>query len=550
MKRNKKRADNVIAFLELLPIPDGPAVGQSIKIDPWEEAWIRDIYEPVKDDGSPTVRRAVLSVARKNRKSLLIAGLLLATLVGPEAQPNAQIYSAATTGDQAAVIFKMCQQMLEMKPELLKYIKLSASVKTMYVKSSGARGFGSVYKALSAEKSGKHGLGADFFVYDEFGEARDDELWNVLYDSQQLRKSPLAVVISTQTNDPQHPLSLMIDDGLAKDEQGAKLDPTTVCHLYAADDDCDIMDQAQWFKANPTLHHWKPITQIADAAAEAVRLPSKEANFRLRYLNQRVNPFSSLISQAAWKACARTGEEAYTFREHGTDKDGNVIRGEDVYLALDMSKRDDLTALVMISAGPGETRTKSWFWKPKEAIEEHTKRDGVRYDLYESQGVLTGCHGKWIDPKIVATKIAELSSLYNVVGLAYDRWGTDVLMNHLEEVGLLAHEDDPKAYGGLRIVGWGQSTKDMTPAIEAFEEAITTGELVHDANPLLTFCVMNATVWTDHAENRRFDKKAARLKIDGAVALSMALGLKVRDGGPKAPLVSPWEDPDFKMQVL
>lgn len=535
MRRDTARANRVIAFLNLLPIVDGPAKGQRFRVDPWLEQWIRDIYEPCTDAERPTriVRRAVLSVARKNAKSYAVAGLLLAHLIGPEAMENAQIYSCANDREQASVIFRMCAAMIAASPGLARLLKVVPSTKTIMVKASNVKGAGSYYKALSAESSTKHGLGPAFFVFDELGEARNDELWNTMIDGQQAVESPLAIAISTQTNDPQHPLSLMIDDGLRVDDDGHAVDDTIVVHLHAADEGCALLDEEQWIKANPALLHWKSMEPIRAAAHEAARMPAKEANFRRRYLNQRVNPFTTLISQAAWKACR---VDAVEFEP-----------GEPVYLGLDMSFRDDLTALVMVSAS-GDARVRSWFWKPADLITEHTKRDGVRYDVYAQRGQLETCPGMIITPRQIAIKIAELCEEYDVRGLAYDRWGTRELLQHFDEIGLAASDDD-KAYGSLRLVGWGQGFRDMSPAITAFEEAIITQALSHDGDPLLTMCVMNAMVKMDEAGNRKLDKSKARFKIDGAVALSMALGLKVRDG-KKADPVSPWEDPSFSISNL
>lgn len=548
--RNKGRADRIIAFLNLLPIVDGPAVGQRFQVDPWLEAWIRDIYEPelvVKGRPTRQVRRAVLSVARKNAKSYAVAGLLLAHLIGPEAQPNGQIFSCAVDREQAAVIFHMCRKMIEMTPSLKKVLRVINSTKTIMVMASNLNSKGSVYRALSAESSTKHGLGPAFFVYDEFGEAKNDELWNTMLDGQQAVESPLAVVISTQNNDPLHPLSQMIDDGLKVDEDGKKVDPTIVCHLYAADEDCDLMDEAQWVKANPALNHWKSKVPIATAAAEAARLPSKEANFRRRYLNQRVSMHSTLINRKDWKSCE---DKELAFVPHGNDEETNAfVEGEEVYLGLDMSLRHDLTALVMVSATDG-SRVESWCWKPEDHLDEHTKRDGVRYDLYAQQGELLTNPGVTVSPRSVAVKIAELCSMYRVKGLAFDRYGTRELLNHFDDIGLEAQENEFSWTGGLRIVPWGQGFRDMSPAVTAFEEAILTRELKHRGQPLLTFCVMNAMVRMDEAGNRKLDKAKSRFRIDAAVALAMALGLKTRDRGEGTIAASPWEDESFKMRTL
>lgn len=524
MPSNKTRADRVIAFIEQLPIPDGPAVGQAIKLDPWEESWLRAIYEPCDDTGAGIVRRAVLSVARKNRKSLLVAGLLLSHLIGPEAQLNGQIYSCAVDREQAKVIFRMCAQMIQMRPTLARYLKVVPSTSTIFVTRMDCKGRGSRYRALSAEASSKHGLGADFFVYDEFGEARDNDLYNTLLDSQQLRVAPLAVVISTQNNDPQHPLSVLIDDGMKGE------DPTIVCHLHAADEDCALDDREQWIKANPSLNHWKPFKPIEVAAKEAMRLPSQEANFRRRYLNQRVSMHSPLIAASDWKAC---------------EADFEFTPGETLYLAIDMSMTTDLTALVAVSAA-NKSRVKAWAWKPEALLVDHAKRDRQRYDVWAKQGFLETSPGRTIDPRRIARKVIELSQTYKIAGVAFDYNRFAEVQRHFNDEGVLADEEGS---GGLKLRRWGQGYAGMNPAVIAFETAVLTGQLVHDGHPVLTNNVMNALAIEDAQGRRMLDKSASRFRIDLAVALAMALGLKAIDQ-PMIEPTNPWEDPNFNFMAL
>jgi len=517
--------------MNALPLVDGEAIGQRFKVDPWLEAWIRDIYEPQYEDGRRIVRRAALSVARKNAKSYAVAGMLLAHLVGPEAVPNGQIYSAAVDREQASVIFHMCRKMIEATPTLAKVLRVISSTKTIMVRPGvTVKGRGSIYRALSAEVSAKHGLGASFFVYDEFGEARNDELWNVLLDSQQAVASPLAVAISTQNNDPNHAFSVMIDDGLKKE------DPRLVVHLHAAPEGCDLQDQSAWIAANPALLTWKRMDPIAAAAAEAARIPAKEQNFRRRYLNQRVSMHSSLISRADWLACLPNGgplplttraEEAEQFKE-----------GEGIYLALDMSLRTDLTALIAVSATGSLAKT--WCWKPADLVDEHGKRDQQHYDVWAKQGWLHTTPGRSIGAEYVAEVIKTIHARNPVLGLAYDRAYTEELLKRMDEKGLIAQEGDG---AGLRIVPWGQGFVSMGKAVNAFEHAVLQGELRSDGNPLLTMAVTNAVVDTDPAGSRKFMKNKVVQRIDPAVALAMALGLRAQDR--LTATVNPWEDPNF-----
>jgi hypothetical protein len=529
--RNKERADRMIAFINLLPLVDGPAVGQRFVVDPWLEAWIRDIYEPEFVDGVRVVRTAVLSCARKNAKSYAVAGLLLGHLCGPEAIPNGQVFSCAVDREQAAVIFHMCRKMIEMTPFLNRVLRITKSMKTIDVKVSNIKGRGSVYRALSADSSTKHGLGPSFFVYDEYGEARNDNLWNTMFDGQQAVSSPLAIAISTQTNDPQHPFSQMIDDGLTGQ------DPTIVCHLFAAPEGCDLMDESAWLAANPALSTWKKRAPIAAAASVAKRLPSKEQSFRRRYLNQRVSQHDALITRADWMACLPGGEfPAPTFEA----KDAwDFEEGEEVYVGLDMSLRTDLTAMTIVSATNGD-RVKTICFKPRAYLEEHGERDRQPYATWVKQGWMIATPGRMVDPLFVAREIQRIHARNPIKGLAYDRAYAGELLKRMDEIGMIAQEGEG---AGLRIVPWGQGFVSMGKAVNAFEQSVLQAELKSDGNPSLTYCVGSAVVEADHTGQRRFSKNKVTQRIDAAVALAMTLGLKNEDR--TTTFVNPWENPEF-----
>lgn len=471
---------------------------------PFQVLFIRAIYEPhsiVNRHQRRLVRRAVLSIARKNGKTALIAALVLVHLVGPEAERNGEIYSAANDREQAAQVFKVAQQIVQADPELQEHVKVIPSTKTLV-----CMGNGSFYRAVSAEVGTKHGLNPTVVIYDELAQSKNRDLYDVLDTSMGARAEPLFITISTQSNDPEHILSKLIDDGLS----GA--DPTTVCHLYAADEECELMDEEGWYKANPALGDFRSLQDLAVLAAKAVRLPAEEPKFRNLYLNQRVSPTSSLIARADW--IKRAGDARWE-------------PGERVYLALDLSAKNDLTALVGVSAENG-SRVAAWFWKPQDLLEDHERRDRVPYLKWVDQEWITASPGRAIHPRSVANKIAELTSQFDVLGLAYDRWQIDHLLREFDEVGLQAHKDGDEG-DGLRLVPWGQGYKDMSPAIDALETDVMQDELVHGSNPVLTWNMANAVATMDPAGNRKLDKAKARFRIDGAVSLAMAEGLKARE---------------------
>lgn len=512
-----------------MKVPSGEGQGGKFKLREWQKKFIRAIYEPHGLNGRRSVRRAILSIARKNGKTALIAALVLAHLVGPESIQNGEIYSAANDREQAAQVFKVARQIVEMDVELSAMIRIIPSTKTLTCYANG-----SFYRAISAEAGTKHGLNPSFAIYDELAQARNRELYDVIDTSFGARAEPLFVVISTQSNDPEHILSKLIDDGLHAN------DPTIVCHLYEVpEDEKDIFDPACWKLANPALGDFRSLDDLKAIASKAKRMPSEEPKFRNLYLNQRVSPVSSLISRAEWMACAG---------------DAEFNTGDDVYLALDLSAVVDLSALVMVSAGD-KTRVKAFIWKPEDLLKDHSDRDfgsgNNRYGEWARDGHLLTSPGRSISPEVIAKKIAEIVGSFNVLGLAYDRWRIDDLLREFDRIGLEAFEDKGTGKGsGLRLIPWGQGFRDMAPAVDALELEVIERKLFHPSNPVLTWNMGNAVAVMDPSGNRKIDKDKARFRIDGAVALAMACGLKSRDRSMFGAVSSPWDDPNFSMVAI
>ena len=389
----------------------------------------------------------ILSIARKNGKTALIAGIALAHLVGKSlAIRNGEIYSAANDRDQAAIVFKFAKQIVELDWEASEKVEIIPSTKTMIGKRTG-----SVYRAISAEAGTKHGLLPSVVIYDELAQAKGRELYDVLDTSFGAREEPLFIAISTQSNDPEHIFSKLVDDGLSR------TDPAIVCHLFAADEDCDLDDEAQWAKANPALGVFRDREDLATAIRKAMRMPAEEPKVRNLFLNQRVSLTAPLISRVEWQAC---------------EGDARIEDREEVYLGLDLSSVNDLTALVMVTARE-PIRVKPFLWKPHNTLIDHSRRDfgagSHRYMEWADAGDLLLSPGKTIDPSVIATLIGELKQRYRIQGVAYDRWGMEDLRREFDRIGLQTYEDDEKRGSGLRLVAFGQGYKEMGPAVNAFE---------------------------------------------------------------------------------
>lgn len=511
-KKGNKRSHRVIDFIEQLIVPSGVGAGSPFRLEDFQKNFIHDIYGSADANNILNVTKAVLSIARKNGKTMICASLILAHLVGPEAVMNGEIYSVATEIEQAAIVFNYTAQIVRADPELEALLKVIDSKKTIVCYQNGSN-----YKALSAKYNSKYGYNPTLVVYDELSQAPNDDLYIALDTASGAREESLFITISTQSANPQHILSRLIDDGL----DGR--DPTTVVHLFAVPNDAvDIFTNKKlWKLANPALGSFRSMKEIATYAKKARRMPSFESAFRNLYLNQRVDAKSPVIPRQEWEACA------------GTEQ---LIDGEDIYLALDLSATTDLTALVAVSAKPGgKIRTKAWFWKPEETLREHERRDRVPFQLWKKLGFIQTCPGRSVDYAFVAQQLRQIKDQYNIVSIAYDRWRIDSLIKEMSAIGLETETAKDKivvSSGVLRLTEWGQGFKDISPAVEALENVIMSRTLIHNNNPVLTWNISNAIAVIDPAGERKFDKSKSRFRIDGAVALAMAVGLRARDMKP------------------
>jgi len=490
-------------FIENLIVPSGKGSGKPFRLQPFEKSFIKDVYNPTRN-GKRTVRRAILSIARKNGKSTLIAALALVHLIGPKAIRNGEIYVAATERDQAGIVFRYAAQMVRADPELEQFVKIIDSTKTMV-----CFGNGSIFRALSAEAGSKYGFNPSVVIYDELAQAKTRDLYDALDTSMAAREEPLMIIISTQSDDPQHILSQLIDDALTgKDE-------SSVCHLYAVPEETENIfdDPKVWKLANPALGCFRSMEEMKIAAERAKRMPSFESTFRNLYLNQRIKLETPLIPKTEWVNCK---------------KNLKLKKGEDIYLGLDLSGKHDLTALVAVSAGVNSI-VKAWFWKPKDTLKEHERRDRVPYSVWAKKKIIEAPPGRVIQFDFVAKRLAEIAAYYNVLGVAFDRWRIDDFLNAMDRIGLDAYVEGKDSPRGLRMVPWGQGYRDMGPAVDALETAVLDGSLAHDGNPCLTWNVANAMPIKNPVGERKLDKRKTRFRIDGAVAMVMALGLKSRD---------------------
>lgn len=479
------RAERTMRFCEkLLKVPEGADVGQPLVLHDFQQAFLYSVL-----DNPAGTRTAIWSVARKNGKSALVACILLSYLVGPEAKQNTQIVSGAMSREQAALVFNLASKMVQMSPELSQLVKIIPSGKRLIGLPMNVE-----FRALASDGSTAQGLSVYLGLIDEVGQVRGptSDFVDAITTSQGAHKDPLIIYLSTQAATDADLLSKLIDDAKASK------DPRTVCHLYEAPEDCAILDKDKWRYANPALGIFRSEDDLSEQLSKAARMPSAENSARNLLLNQRVSTFAPFVSLNVWK---------------DNQDQPDTMEGFTLFGGLDLSARTDLTAFVLVGERDGQHHVWPFFWTPEGGLKDRCDRDRQPYDVWVKQGWLRTTPGNTVSYDYVCRDIADIIGGNDLIMVAFDRWRIDVFKADCQREGV-----------DLPLEPFGQGYRDMGPAVDRLEELLLNGQIRHGMHPVLTMCAANAVVTKDPAGSRKLDKQKATGRIDGMVALAMALG--------------------------
>lgn len=483
------RAERNIAWCEQhIRIPEGKFVGQPLKM----AEFMRDDFRAIYDNPHGT-RRAIISRGRKNAKTTESAMILLLHLVGPEAKPNAQLYSAAQSRDQAAILFGLAAKMVRLSPDLSAHVGVRDTAKQLYCEE-----LGTLYRALSADATTAYGLSPILTIHDELGQVRGPRsaLYDALETATAAQESPLTIIISTQAPNDDDLLSVLIDDA----QKNA--DPRTVLRFNTAPPDLDPFSEDAIRAANPAFGVFMNPVEVLAMAEDARRMPSRQAEFENLILNRRVEASDPYVSPAVWASCAAVPSPDW--------------RGADVFAGLDLSASADLTAFVRVAWLDGVLHVRPTFWLPSEGLADKSRIDRVPYDLWSRQGHIVATPGRTVDYDWVAPVVLTSMRAEGIRQIAFDRWNMRFLRPALARAGATEEEMG-------RFVEFGQGFQSMTPALRALDGVLLNGLLRHGGHPVLTMCAANSVVKSDPAGNRKLVKFAANRRIDGMIALAMAV---------------------------
>lgn len=486
------RGERAIRWIEdNLHVPEGILVGKRIKLQKFQKDFLRRVY-----DNPDRTRRAIVSFGRKNGKTALAAMLLLLHLVGPEAVQNSQLYSAARSAKQAAIIFDLAAKMVMLSDTIKPWVNIVFGAKIMRCPR-----YGTVFQSLSKNAITALGLSPVFVIHDELGAVKGprDDLYDALETASGAQESPMTFIISTQAAADQDLLSILIDDARNSN------DPKTVLSIHEAPMDADPFIEETIKLANPAYGIFQNAEETLGMAADAKRMPSAEAKFRNLILNQRVETHSPFITKSLWDGAASISNLDW--------------KGKDVYAGLDLSLTGDLSALSLLWQVDEMWYTDTMFWLPEQGLKEKAKEERVPYDIWKNNKFLNTTPGATIDYDFIAAKLNTMRNECNFQRIAFDDWGWNVFKKSLESA------EFKESWIDSVFFKFSQAAKYISPAMAVLEGMLLNGLIKHSNNPLQNWCMSNAVVIEDHNEHRKIVKKAEARKIDGAVALVMASGV-------------------------
>jgi phage terminase large subunit-like protein len=514
VKKPETAGDRAVRLINQLTHTDGlrEFAGKPFNLRPWQADIVRKMFT-TKADGLRQYRTALLMLPRKNGKSELAAALAIYFLLF-DGELGAQVYSAASDKDQASLVFNVAAKMIRADPELDAVCEIIDSQKRIVHRKSG-----SFYRAISAEAYSKHGFNASVVIYDELHTAPNRELWDVLATSQGARSQPMMIAITTAGFDKKTILGELYTHAKNVVENPA-LDPTFLPLLFEAPADADWTDEAVWHQANPALGDFRSLEEMRIAAQRAKAIPAQQNTFRRLYLNQWTEQDERWLDMATWDAC-------------GAAVDVDSLVGRECYAGLDLASTQDVTAFVLVFPDEdGGYDVLSYFWIPEVGMRTRVKRDRAPYDQWAGDYLRT-TSGNVCDYDVIREEIRELAERYDIREIAYDRWGATQLVTQLQA-------------DGATCVPLGQGFASMSPPTKELDKLIASQRLRHGGQPVLRWMAGNVAIEQDAAGNVKPSKKKSTEKIDGIVALVMAIDRASRH----VETASVWESDSYEMLTL
>ncbi|ORW54978.1 terminase [Mycolicibacterium peregrinum] len=495
-----ERVDRVVAAFRRLRHTKGRFAGQPFDPDCWQVAYyLAPVFGWVaisKDTGeyARVVTTVWIELPRKNGKTQTASGTAL-YLTGADGEAGAQVVCAATNKDQAKFAFDPMKQVVQKSPGLAKHFDAWQS--KIVHKASG-----SVFQPVANVGDAQHGADLHGGIVDEVHLHKTNDLIEAIETGTGSRIQPLVLFITTADAGRRHTPYDEKRSRIEKLARRALKDPTTYGVVFAATADDDPFAESTWKKANPGYGISPTKRFMKSAATKAKDSPAELASFQRLHLGLRTKQQFKYLELAPW------------------DRNASIVdvirlKGRECFGGLDLGSTSDLTALCWVFPDGDAFDVLLRCWAPEESIEYLDERTARAASTWVKQGWLVTTPGNVTDYDFIKAQIGRDRDEFLVSEIAYDRWNATQLVNDLTSEGA------PMISMGQGFVGMSAPTKDLQRLVLLGTEEKPV--IRHGGNPLMRWMVDNFAVAMDPAGNVKPDKANAGDKIDGVVALIMAL---------------------------
>ena len=491
-------ADNLCAFIERLPHVKGHLAGESITLEPWQIFILSTVFGWVKSDGKRRYRRSYIEVPRGNAKSTLSSAVALYMLAA-DGEGGAEVYSLATTRDQARIVFGDAQTMARRSAGFRSRFAVNVGAHNMHVLASGSK-----FEALSAEGSTLDGLNIHFGCVDELHAHKTRTVYDVVETGTGKRDNSLLWVITTAGSN-RAGICYEARTFVTKLLNGVFEDDTQFGIVYGLDDGDDWTTENALVKANPNWGISVRPEILGPLQAKAMQLPSAVNNFKTKHLNEWVNADTAWMDMRAWDVCGDSSLDIEAFT------------GQPCWVGLDLASKTDIAALMLMFQHPEISDAYVVFGKyylPEDTVQA---AGNSQYPGWMRTGRLTVTPGNVIDFGWIEADLLDLVSRFAVQAVAFDPFQATQLSTRMLAEGLPMIEVRP-------------TVLNFSEPMKTLEALVLQRKLVHDGDPVLTWMASNVVAHLDAKDNIYPRKERAENKIDGIVALIMALSRAIKPG--------------------
>ena len=496
--RPYRPADNLCSFIERLPHVKGPLAGQMIVLEPWQVFILSTVFGWVKSDGKRRFRRSYIEVPRGNAKSTLSSAVGLYMLAA-DREGGAEVYSLATTRDQARIVFGDAQTMARMSPGFRSRFSVNVGAHNMHVLQTGSK-----FEALSAEGSTLDGLNIHMGCIDELHAHKTRTVYDVVETGTGKRDNSLLWVITTAGSN-RSGICYEVRSFVTKLLNRVFEDDSQFGIIYGLDEGDDWTAKDALIKANPNWGISVREEILAPLQAKAMQLPSAVNNFKTKHLNEWVSADKSWMDMRAWDAGMNPDLELDQFL------------GQPCWVGLDLASKTDIAALVMLFQHPDTPDAFVVFGKyylPEDTVQA---AGNSQYQGWSHTGLLSVTPGNVIDFSWIEADLLEIASKFSVEAVAFDPFQATQLSTRMMSEGLPMIEVRP-------------TVLNFSEPMKTLEALVLQKKLVHDGDPVLAWMASNVVAHTDVKDNIYPRKERAENKIDGIVALIMALSRAIKPG--------------------